>query len=280
MNGNVTIAHNTAARNGGDVYLSNSELNYQQNSIFVLWNNTAVHKGRELHAISSSVKVTSSFTRFGYTGAKINIMKNAAERGGGLSLEASAKFYILKYDYSDDDHNRTIFTANHADYGGAVYMDNESNSGTCASNTKSECFFQVLAIYLYANRCSDMKIQSMYFSQNFANISGSTLYGGLLDRCAVGWLAEIRNKHSFFEQNYEYKGESYFKDISTGENTLISSLPVRVCTCISNEPNCTHQSYTDVKKEKYSHGQLLLSIRLANQLVQPSKPPSTSLRVV
>ena len=143
VNGNVTIAHNTAARNGGGVYLSTSELNCQQKCNFVLWNNTAAHKGGGLHAISSSVKATSSTARYGYTqsGARMVFLGNAAERGGGLSLEASAKLYVLKYDNGDDidDANTTIFTANSADYGGAVYVDDDSNSGTCASNTKIEC---------------------------------------------------------------------------------------------------------------------------------------------
>ena len=44
-------------------------------------------------------------------------------------------------------YNTTIFIANSADYGGAVYVADDTNSGTCASDTKTECFFQVLAIY-------------------------------------------------------------------------------------------------------------------------------------
>ena len=40
-----------------------------------------------------------------------------------------------------------IFTANSAHtYGGAVYVDDDSNSGSmCTSDSKAECFFQVLA---------------------------------------------------------------------------------------------------------------------------------------
>ena len=53
VNGDVTLAHNTANETGGGVYLSNSELNCRQKSTFVLWNNTAVHKGGGLHAISA-----------------------------------------------------------------------------------------------------------------------------------------------------------------------------------------------------------------------------------
>ena len=44
VNVNITIAHNTATKNGGDVYLSTSELNCQQKSTFVLYKNMAVSK--------------------------------------------------------------------------------------------------------------------------------------------------------------------------------------------------------------------------------------------
>ena len=100
MNGNVTIAHNTATRNGGGIYLSTSELNCQQKSNFVLFDNTAANKGGGVHAISSSIKATSSLIAWSqlyyYTGTRMTFTGNAAERGGGLSLEANAKLYILK----------------------------------------------------------------------------------------------------------------------------------------------------------------------------------------
>ena len=71
------------------------------------------------------------------------------------------------------DSNTTIFIANSAaDYGGAVYIDDDTNSGKCASDTKSE---SVLAIHGVVYQ--DIKSRAYnYFSLNFADISGSTLY--------------------------------------------------------------------------------------------------------
>ena len=60
VNGNITIAHNTATGNGGGVYLSTSKLNCQQESTIVLYNNRAMSKGGGLHAISSSIKASSN----------------------------------------------------------------------------------------------------------------------------------------------------------------------------------------------------------------------------
>ena len=234
--GNVTLAHNTATGNGGGVYLSTSELNCQHKSTLKLFNNTAEHKGGGLHANSSSIKATSSFSQ-GYTGARMNFKGNTANRGGGLSLEANAKLYILKYNevdyYVKDDTNTTTFTANSADYGGAIYVDDHTNSGTCASDTKTECFFQVLAIYS-TNVWRDVRIQSIYFLHNFANTSGATLYGGLLDRCAVSQFAEFYQRYPLDNKD---GGDAiaYFRNVTipntyeevvNDTNLSVSSLPV------------------------------------------------------
>ena len=263
VNGDISIAYNTAAGNGGGVYLLTSELNCQYRSTFTLMNNTAANNGGGLHAISSSIRAVYD-VQSQYIGARINIERNIAKMGGGLSLEANAKLYILKYTLTTTlDHTTTIFIANSADYGGAVYVDDDTNSGTCASDPKLECFFQVLALYSEVNKL--LKTQSMHFSQNYANISGSTLYGGLLDRCAMSPFAEV---HKLPDEKYEYKsnGESYLKDVSTGENTLISSLPVRVCLCISNEHNCNDLA-NNVKVKKGET--FTLSVVAVDQVDQP-----------
>ena len=293
VNGDVTVAHNTATGNGGGIYLSTSELNCQQESYFGLHNNTAVRKGGGLHAIGSSIKAVSSLVlnykqllywpQYIYTGARIDIRRNTAERGGGLSLEANAKLYILKYNYKlnfyDADFNATIFTANSADYGGAIHVDDDTNSGTCASNTETEFFFQVFALHSHEFRY--LKIQSMHFSQNHANISGSTLYGGLLDRCAVSPLAEVHKK---YPRGFKGDGIVYFKNVSTptiydyfnyhtmelviDTNFSVSSDPVRVClNCLNADQNngCTHQYYTEIER-----GQTFtLSVVAVDQVGQP-----------
>ena len=152
-----------------------------------------------------------------------------------------------------------MFTANSADYGGAVYIDDDTYSGTCAGDPKTECFFQVLA-YIFGlyglhsisestlnHMRNNLKPQSLYFSENNASISGSTLYGGLLDRCAVNQFAEVRIKYA---EEYEDGGNGiqYFEHIITEFDTSISSRPVKVCLCINNKHNCTHQRHIKVKK--------------------------------
>ena len=279
VNGNVTIANN-AAGDGGGVYLSTSELNCQQNSTLVLFNNTAAHKGGGLHAISSSIKATAELeyinnTDGRYIASRVIFTNNAAKWGGGLSLEANAKLYILKYDYTsfsehyeNDILNTAIFTDNSADYGGAVYVDDDTNSGTCANDPKTECFFQVLAVYNLFPSNSNLSTQSVYFSQNYANISGSNLYGGLLDRCAVSPFAEIYYKYSLNNTG----GINYFKNVSFATDVSISSDPVRVCLCTNDINNCDNQSHRKYVKKGETFTVSLMAID------QVGKPVSAIIR--
>ena len=271
-NGNITIAYNVVNRNGGGVYLIDSELNCLNVSTFTLLHNTAAHKGGGLHAISSFIKVMSLLKTPQVDTATLYFANNTALKGGGLSLEANAKLHVLKYHYVSvtgqtyiyyPQANTILFTANSADYGGAVYVDDDTNSGTCSGEPKIECFFQVLLYinglydldsipkYLLNYTQENLKPRSLYFSENSASMSGSTLYGGLIDRCAVSQFAEVRTKYTEL-----YKGEGdgilYLKHISTiiESSMSISSRPVKVCLCIDNEHSCTHQRHIEIERGK------------------------------
>ena len=283
--GNVTVAHNMANKNGGGIYLIDSELTCLNKSTVILFNNTATHKGGGIHAISSSIKTTSVLP----SSAILNFTNNIAERGGGLSLEANAKLVTVKYLYSIDYSNflypsyqqsyTTIFSGNSAKYGGAVYVDDDTNSGTCTSDPKTECFFQVLAYVegLYnLDSLADFTINStrrnfeplsLYFAENNASISGSTLYGGLLDRCAVSQSAEVRIKYYVEDYEDEGNGIQYLQHVSTitESDVSISSRPVKVCLCINNKHNCTHQMHIEVKKG----GTFNVSLASIDQINQP-----------
>ena len=196
VSGIISISYNTASKDGGGAYLLSSELNCRQRSNFTLFGNTAAERGGGVHAVSSSIKAASALTWPQYTGTRMNFTNNSAKWGGGLSLKANANLYILKYDiieFVGFDHkdiltcdtNTTVLIANNAEYGGAVYVDDDSNSGSCA-NDQTGCFVQAFALYapLVGTKAEDIKMQSIiYFSLNYASTLGSTLYGGLLDRC-------------------------------------------------------------------------------------------------
>ena len=86
----------------------------------------------------------------------IEFIENTAEEGGGMLLESNAKLYIVQYDSNFKSDRMSdysiIFRSNSANYGGALYVDDYTNSvGACSSvshSPTSECFFQVLSRHL------------------------------------------------------------------------------------------------------------------------------------
>ena len=110
---------------------------------------------------------------------------------------------------------------------------------------------------------------------NFANTSGATLYGGLLDRCAVSQFAEFYQRYPLDNKDGG-GGIAYFRNVTipntyeevvNDTNLSVSSLPVRVCLCINKQYNdCTHQSnIQEVKKgETVTH-----SVVAVDQIGQP-----------
>ena len=103
-----------------------------------------------------------------------------------MSLEVNTKVNILnvsKYDSSDAQY--TIeFVANSADYGGAVYVADDTNSATCMSTSymaysaNTECFFQMLVTILQqltnlSSRIIANPINTL-FTRNIAYTKGSS----------------------------------------------------------------------------------------------------------
>ena len=55
-----------------------------------------------------------------------------------MSVEANTKLYILKYkreyEYTKKDNIMIVFTANRADYGGALYVNDGTSQGIMQTN--------------------------------------------------------------------------------------------------------------------------------------------------
>ena len=157
--GYIVVAKNKVTNSGGGVYLYQSELNCKQRSTLVLLNNNAAVKGGGIHATSSLILMDYVNAILGYwlySGSSIKFTSNSARLGGGLCLEVSANIYILKLSwtrFSKYAFRPLLFSANSADYGGAVYVADDTNSAMCASTSywvysaPTECSMQVLALY-------------------------------------------------------------------------------------------------------------------------------------
>lgn len=242
VHGKLTVANNIALDSGGGIYLYQSELTCQIQCTLKIINNTANVKGGGTHAISSSIVVGNR------NGAVIFSKNNANLAGGGICLEVNAKIYILMTIDSVVRIYALMFKANTADYGGAVYVADETNAGTCASesyniySTITECFIQALSL----QHSNYQNIIVARFTKNYAHLSGSDLFGGLLDRCTISPLT-VRN---YFRPTYT-NIVTYFINISVIQQlNHISSGPVRICFCTDDEQlDCSYNPYfVEVKK--------------------------------
>ena len=230
--GKTIIANNTATvSNGGGISLQQSDLKVMGNCI--ISGNDAV-RGGGIHATSSTIAV--------YQPGTLQLIDNRANNGSGLYLEVNAKLYVLEQDYE----NSILFQANHANYGGAIYVADDTNAGACSPD--HECFVQTLELLqnsgpLFFTIYNTVKV--LKFSGNTASEQGANIFGGLLDRCIP---SPARAKLLWIKKHH---GVSFFEDITSNVALdTISSLPIRVCFCKNeSEPDCSYQPPTiKVKK--------------------------------
>ena len=259
--GEMIIAHNVATDSGGGIYLHQSGLTCYSQCTLELVNNTSGYKGGGIYATSSFFSAENE--------AWVTFKENGANfAGGGIYLEESSKLYVLMVSEDIGKVDVMIFTSNSADFGGAVYVADETNSGTCASNsfeqysTKTECFFELLPHQsgYYGNNDVEVTV----FEDNHAYISGSDLFGGLLDRCTISPLAAKDGG-----RNSVIDGTSYFLDVSNIKQLdTISSAPVRVCFCDEDQqPDCGYRPLVVSVKKGETFAVLLVAVDQVNKTV-------------
>ena len=254
MYGETTIANNTATvSSGGGISLQQSDLEVRRNCI--ISDNDAV-RGGGIHATSSTIAV--------YQPWILQFINNRAENGSGLYLEANAKLYALKIELSSRNFfsEHLLFRDNHANYGGAIYVADDTNAGACSPD--NECFIQTLALHQFRVEKDQLDANIIFFG-NTANEQGANIFGGLLDRCIPSPFAEVYHQVS----PPHYSGVSYLGNITsiTALGT-ISSLPVRVCFCESeSEPDCSYQPPTIKVKKGEAFTMPLFTIDQVNHFV-------------
>ena len=255
--GTTTLANNNittfANSNGGCISLKQSRLEIKGKCNLV--NNSAV-RGGGIHATGSSIVV--------YSQGSLQLITNNADFGGGLYLEVNSKLYVLKTSVTFLNEQYFIsFIGNQAKYGGAVYVADDTNSGTCLP--ANECFIQSLALYQDNSIFFDtVNIKNIHLSNNSANVKGSNLFGGLLDRCISSPFAE-----AFLISKHYYLGVTYLQDITNkSEIHSISSQPVRVCFCNSeHEPDCSYQPPTITVKKGEAFNVSVVAVDQVNYTV-------------
>ena len=214
----IIVSTNFAMHHGGGLYMTTSELNIKGHNLYIT-KNRATSKGGGIHAANSSI----------ITKGAIHLISNKAENGGAISLEKNAKLKGI----SAKKINTVNLTSNKANrHGGALYVDDETNPEMCAVVTaqndsevvssRTECFSKSVFIN---------------FSDNSAGVSGSNLFGGLLDRCTVH--TELYQKSETNELGLASFQNS--SNIDESQLDTVSSSPVQLCFCRDGRPDCDYQ---------------------------------------
>ena len=248
VSGETTIANNTAT-DGGGISLSQSHLEILDGVeiTFSVLSNSAM-RGGGIYSIDSTIAVRQPST--------LHLTSNDAHDGGGLYLTGYTKINFFKLVNDNFTYPALLFTANHANSGGAIYVDDETNSAACS--TKTECIIQSLS--LDPQILSTDNTVNIYFFNNMATESGSDIYGGLFNRCIQSQIAAVPERNN--------TGLAYLEQISNITLNSIASLPVKVCLCNDrSQPDCSHhQQRVQVRKgEKFTV--LLAAVDQAEHLV-------------
>ena len=259
--GSIELSNNTAAHSGGAAYLHQSELRLQGQVI--ISKNIATKKGGGIHSIASTLVMTQQSSLMP---SYFQFLDNTAEMGGALNFEVNSKIYVI----SDTGQPLVDFSQNSASVGGAIYVADETNLGTCGSdpelqNTVShECFLQYAA-FSTSVFAQNRVAQAISFSENAAcDELGSILFGGLLDRCKLTPVGRVYFSTPVDEPHITY-GVSFFQEIGKIDDlNNIDSHPVRVCFCNNDhEADCNYQPFTFyVKKGELFH----ISVTAVNQV--------------
>ena len=224
------ITNNEAQELGGGIFMYQSFLFLESNTII---SNNEADYGGGIYALASLIVVSPSPTSSIHS---VQIKNNTARfDGGGVYFSSISNLYVYQVD--PRPHNITvILTANTANYGGALYVRDETYVTTCETNSEREipisssCFFQVLDLY---RQIGTLKL---IFESNQAKVAGNSMFGGLLDRCMRSPISSSIFSTDTFEQN----GIIYLKNVSNvADVDGISSDPVKICFCVNNKPDCS-----------------------------------------
>ena len=161
--GNIRIANNTAiSGSGGGISLRQSNLKITGHCYI---SHNKATRGGGIHVHSSYVTV--------YQPAFLYFINNSAIYGDAICLEVNPKLYLLKNLQYPPDDKLLSFISNNGNYGGAVYVEDNTNSDACLSNR--DCFIQALTD---APDITDLQSHmNIIFSENTATEQDPTCLG-------------------------------------------------------------------------------------------------------
>ena len=198
-----TVLYGNKAGLGGAIYSPfGTELTFSVHGDTLFSHNTAEANGGAIYSEYTNITFDHS--------TKLTFKCNYAENGGAIYLKSAS---FLKF-------NRLVFLSmsyNHATkYGGGIYHKDIASVSECSFNLAEITKLSLPYCFIRFEESYPAMIKS---ENNSADISGSFLYGGLLDRCQLEQITTVINIVDYFLKIQK-------------TNSEISSEPYQLCFCI------------------------------------------------
>ena len=184
----VYVLSNFTSNSGGNsvVYISAGS------TFTTLW----VYQSKFCNNIGTAIHSLSSTLRFE---DNVIFSNNSANNGGALYLEGGTKFL---FDNKFNNVGITFHNNSAAQYGGAIYVDLDSNCGDVFSTISSHYYF------------------NSSFSKNSAGISGSSMYFNVHQHCIINPDYSKSNSILYFPYRFNYD-ESFSKALVSSPHLLV-----------------------------------------------------------
>ena len=150
-----------------------------------------------------------SVTSFSFVGSSY-INANIADNGGGIRLDQST-FLLLRESYLYVTNNRATM------HGGGIFI-----KAADTRSTSNRCFFDICDI---TNITKPMVI----VRNNYADLSGNSIYGGDLDRCQFDDALSVSG-YDAFNRSFEIPFNRSLTEVTSTIHQL--------CFCSNEEPQC------------------------------------------
>ena len=198
----VILFNNSAASDGGALFTVGVKLFFNHRAVSTDSTQGIISFRQNAARFGGSISSRSS--NFTFTGTVLFIENWAMFIGGAIALDSDSKLIFIS-------STTTSFIRNYArDVGGALFVDDGRCSSTTANNiiVKNECFFAIEGPY------DSLTNISLFFYYNSAKTTGSTLYGGELNRC------KLRFTNSCSANEEYYYGDNALQ-VFTAVSTII-----------------------------------------------------------
>ncbi len=263
--GDMLIVDNIAMNSGGGIYATKSIILFQStsnvhcktNHVKIL-NNTAQKDGGGIYLSDTTVNIQNS---------GITLSDNHAEQfGGGISFADNSKINV-KCNHGFLIHSYLYFKRNSALKGGGVHVSDKTNAQQfCFSSNEQPCF---LLNEICSNKnpynCNNYS-KYTHFENNTAVVTGSDIYGGMLDTCKTTLEYYYTTGIVYMRHNVSWNWASNTIQNKTEFFNHISSDPVKLCFCVDNIVDCTFTPSTVHKKKGET---FTLSIVAVDQVEKP-----------